>query len=136
MARFSYLFLALLAGAALYYFHARQEAEGEDVAGLVFALDAEAFYNALLEAREKSLAMELGHNHWALLQGGRAIRQGDFKNGAALGSSIPGGRLVFGKDGACQVGPSAGSITLAGDHRVYTITFEDGCKPSLGYDDF
>jgi len=137
MTKFFYLFLALVVGAALYWIDARQDMEREETGKLAFSLDIDALYNALLEARDQSLSVELGRDRWAVLQGGNVVRHGELKNGERLGTNIAGSRLAFDKAGPCPANKAANVITVASDvNRIYTITFDDSCKPVIGYDDF
>jgi len=142
MKRFFYLLPAFAVAATLYFLHSQQEAEEANSGKLAFSIDAEAFYNALLKARDKALCVELGSDRWAITQDGQTLRLlGGWQHGARLGTNVPGGWIHFDISGACRTGQGGTcegfEITIASDvNRIYTITFDSTGKPVIEYDDF
>lgn len=112
--------------------------------------DVDAFYDAMVEASNRSLSVEIGPKHWGVYQGGIVVRQGDWKDGEKLGTNIPGWRLYFDNEGACRTVQGAACASENEEHegtahaiaitsdapRIYTVEFDDSGKPVIFKDDF
>lgn len=141
MYKLLYSLIAIAIASLLYFLYSQQEVEEANSGKLAFSMHVDAFYNALLEARDKSLSVELGHYSWAVIKDGQTLRQIGWQHGARLGTNVPGKRLFFDDAGACHGGNGVvcggSEITIASDvNRTYTITFDSTGKPIIEYDDF